>query len=453
MIGLTARATMRHRPVRPGTQTNASTRRTIGPVATVAARTAADEPSLFVRFAFYAFVFSIPIEYPDRAIPLEVHTITGSLFLLVALLQPRGCFRRPPATFWLFAAYLWAYIAIGTFSEHIGAVIKLFFNYLLALFLFWTGFNLMRRGATAWAALFSFVVGCAVVALLNVLGIATKVVETDDTVRRIVFGQDANLLGGNMALGLVMLMALAFRPGGARGWLRLAVAVPVAALIGKSLMLAGSRGAIAGVAAGLIAFMMQTRDTRAFLRNAAIVLVAAAGLGVAISRSDSLLKRYQRTVATGSMSGREQLYPEAWRMFLERPLFGWGPTDNMYELGMRTAGFTIGKHNADGVSAKPDKDTHNLVLDVLTSMGLLGGLPLFLCLAGCVWSAWQARHGPRGTVPFALAAVVLMLSMDANWGASKQGWIVLAYAAASGSNVRARRRAGARTQGSEGHQR
>jgi O-antigen ligase len=299
-------------------------------------------------------------------------------------------------------------------------------------FLFWVGGNLMRRQTVARAALWSWVIGCALVASLNVLGIATRVVETDQTIRRIVFGQDANLLGGNMALGLIALMALTFmgdtkllRP---RVILGAALAFPLA----KSLMLAGSRGAILAVATGVIAFTFQTTDIRSFVRNVVIALLAASALTVVIYRSDSMLKRYQKTLSTGSMSGREQIYPEAWQMFSERSLIGWGPIDSSYELGLRTAGFSIGKHNADGRTAKAEKDTHNLVLDVLTSVGLLGGAPLFLCLAVCLWGAWKARAGDHGTTPLALVTVVLVLSMDANWSASKQGWILLAYAAASG---------------------
>ena len=49
-----------------------------------------------------------------------------------------------------------------------------------------------------------------------------------------------------------------------------------------------------------------------------------------------------------------------------------------------------------------------------------------------MWGAWKARAGYHGTTPLALVTVVLVLSMDANWSASKQGWVLLAYAAASG---------------------
>jgi O-antigen ligase len=78
-----------------------------------------------------------------------------------------------------------------------------------------------------------------------------------------------------------------------------------------------------------------------------------------------------------------------------------------------------------------NRDTHNLVLDVLTSVGLVGALPLFVCIAACLISAWGARAGPAGTAPLVLAITVLALSMDTNWSASKQGWLVYAYSVAS----------------------
>ena len=147
------------------------------------------------------------------------------------------------------------------------------------------------------------------------------------------------------------------------------------------------------------------------------------------------MKRYEKTFETGSMSGREEIYPEAWRLFRERPLIGWGPIDTQYQLAMRTAGFTIGEHNADGLSASQSREMHNLLLEILASMGIVGGLPLLVCLAVSIAAAWNARAGPRGTAPFTLLAVALVLSMGINWSASKQLWFILAYATASGTAV------------------
>jgi O-antigen ligase len=376
-------------------------------------------------------MFSLPLEYPDRSIPLETHTITGALFLLVALGQPALCFRRPSFAFWCLAAYLWAYGSMGLFSDHRGEVAKLFANYLQVLLLFWVGTNLMRTQAMAEAALWSFVAGCTVVGLLNFLGIGSETVVSDLTSRQIVFGQDANRLGGNMGLALLTLMTLVFKPHLRLIRFETFLGIAMAFILAKSLMLAGSRGAVTAVAIGVVAYSLRASDVRSFSRQAGVTLLVVAALSLVIYRSDSMMKRYQRTLNEGSMSGREELYPEAWQMFRERPLLGWRPIDHNYELGLRTAGFELGEKNSDGRSLVLNRDTHNLVLDVLTSVGLVGGLPLFVCIAACLTSAWGARAGPAGTAPLVLAITVLALSMDTNWSASKQGWLVYAYSVAS----------------------
>ena len=53
-------------------------------------------------------------------------------------------------------------------------------------------------------------------------------------------------------------------------------------------------------------------------------------------------------------------------------------------------------------------------------------------------SSWAARAGPHGTAPFAIAVVVLCIAMNTNWSASKQGWLMFAYAAASRTRSRQR---------------
>jgi O-antigen ligase len=392
--------------------------------------------SPFLGWSFCALMFSLPLEYPDRSIPLETHTITGSLFLLVALGQPTLCFRRPTVAFWCLAAYLWAYGCISLFSEHPAEAAKLFANYLQAVLLFWVGTNLMRVHAMAEAALWSFVAGCAVIGLMNFFGIASQTVVSDLTSRQIVFGQDANRLGGNMGLGLLMLMTLVFKPHLSMVRFQTVLGTAVAFVLAKSLMLAGSRGAITAVGVGVLAYALRASDARSFSRQVGVMLLVVAALSLVIYRSDSMMKRYGRTLNEGSLSGREALYPEAWEMFRERPLLGWGPIDHNYELGLRTAGFELGEKNADGRSEVLNRDTHNLVLDVLTSVGLIGALPLFVCIAVCLISAWNARAGAAGTAPLVLSITMLALSMDTNWSASKQGWLIYAYAVASSRPLR-----------------
>ena len=56
--------------------------------------------------------------------------------------------------------------------------------------------------------------------------------------------------------------------------------------------------------------------------------------------------------------------PEAWNMFIQAPIMGWGPGNHIIELGSR-------------FGRKP-LDTHNGYLWVLTETGLAGQSPISL---------------------------------------------------------------------------
>jgi O-antigen ligase len=126
------------------------------------------------------------------------------------------------------------------------------------------------------------------------------------------------------------------------------------------------------------------------------------------------------------MSGRENIYPTAWGMFKEKPFIGWGPEDNKYELGRRL-------QIMNGVLVAPDgsKDTHNGLLEILTSTGLFGTVPLLICVILCLLAAWRARQGPQGALPIVMVITVILINMSGNWSASKLDWLMMACALAS----------------------
>jgi len=379
-----------------------------------------------VRWAFYLFVFSIPLEYPQRSIPLEVHTITGSLFLLAALLQPRLCFRRPPAAILWFASYLWIYAALNILSQHPADAWKLFFNYLEVALVLWAASNVLRFDNVAWKAFGGFIVGAVIIGVLQRSEIATSNVEG----RLVVFGQDPNMLGGNMAIGLLMLLGLAY--GRDRVPMRVQVVAGLAGLLLlRTLLYSGSRGAGVALAVGVVTFAFRGGNVRQIAKHVGIAVLAGTVLVAAAYRNQSLLKRYQYTVSEGDLSGREEIYPEALKMIKERPVFGWGPGEHLYELGRRTSGFQIGSRNADGVAVHLARDTHDVLLDILTSVGLVGGFPFFAAIAAGVSAAWRVRAGPRATLPLALLACELTIGLSLDVAASKQLWLILAYAIAS----------------------
>ena len=391
-----------------------------------------------VQGAFYAFMFSIPLEHPDRTIPLEVHTVTACVLLMVAALQPKACFRRPHAAFWWLAGFLWLYVARGLFSDHAAEAAKLLGNFVLVGFVFWVAQNLLEYDSVSRRALGSFAAGCAVIAVLQVLGIATStVIESTGGIRTTVFDQDENLLGANMALALIAVIGLGLqrhgrdRPTGRAAFVLLAGA-PVL-LLGDGLLMSGSRGAALAAFAGLLMLPLQHGRGLLMARRVAVGGSAALALAWFVVTATPLASRFTMAEA-GNLAGREHLYPEAWAMFLERPVLGWGPVDNAYELGMRTASFAIGGERDQQIR----KDPHDLLLDLLTETGIVGTVPALMCLLLCVAAAWRGRASPAGTVPLALMAASLVVSLDVNWLATKQLWLVCAYAVAAGRVARRR---------------
>ena len=100
--------------------------------------------------ALLLYVWLLPIEIPDRGgFPLEVHTVTGALLLLAALIQPGRAFARPPAALWWFAAYFYVFVCLGVVTEHVGQWLKDAFTFLQVLLLFWVTSTLLRDVALA----------------------------------------------------------------------------------------------------------------------------------------------------------------------------------------------------------------------------------------------------------------------------------------------------------------
>jgi len=193
------------------------------------------------------------------------------------------------------------------------------------------------------------------------------------------------------------------------------------ALLGFAVLETGSRGGLAALLAGVLLFALAADTLRSRLRNGAIAVLAISLLVAATLRLPMMKNRLEESMKTGDLAGREQLYPALWTMFLEKPVLGWGPVDNTYELAQRV-----------GQRDRPRRAAHNSVLELLTAIGLVGAIPFLLGAWFSVRSAWLARRGSHGVLPLALLGSLFVSNMSGDWIASKLLWVVLAYALASG---------------------
>jgi len=386
-----------------------------------------------VRGAFYVFVFSLLFEWPDRPIPMEIPTLIGFIYLAFTLLQPKVCYRRIPKELCFFAVYICYFALLCGFVKRQGDAIKLLTLMVQIFFLMWSGYNLMRYERIMKTALTTLVISCSAISVMQLLGVASTSMDVyGASSRTSVLGQNPNNMANNISLGLVALMGFAFGRNKTSPRAKY-VAAPPALIMAWAIFDTGSRGALLALAIGFAAFAIRGKTLWAKARSLIIVLAVLLGLVWAVLQTPLLASRYMRTIYENNMAGREKIFPAAWDMFKDKPLIGWGPTDNMYELEKRVRIIkdpTIYKRSA---SNKGAMDTHNMFLDVLTSTGLFGALPLFICVILCITAAWRAHRGSEGALPLAMVFTVMVINMSGNWIASKLDWLMMAYALASSS--------------------
>ena len=380
--------------------------------------------SCLARWAFYGFVFSLPFETADIGLPYELPKIIGGFLLLAAFFQPRVCLRRPPAAFWCFAGYLlvcgvWGFFWEAGYWEEVTQRLYTLFQLLV---LFWIAYNLLRYDRIAKNALLTLTVSCVMLSALQLSGLMSTVVDVGSGAERIsALGENPNRVAGLLALGLLTLIGLTYNLKNESRLQFLFIVWPVVTLLGITIVKTGSRGGLLALGAGLLIFIFRSSRTAwSRFRNALVVLIGLGFLGWVSYQSESTRTRFEETLETGSMARRELVYPTAWQMIQQKPFTGWGPVNNTYELGDRL------QHPDE-----PKTDTHNLFLYVLTATGVVGAIPFVIGIWLCLQTAWTARAGAHGILPFALAVALLTANMSGTWLHFKLHWLVLAYALAS----------------------
>jgi len=185
-------------------------------------------------------------------------------------------------------------------------------------------------------------------------------------------------VANGVSLNLLGLLALhAYRRGSVRGvkaWFLLA-SVPVAIL---ATMTRAVWLSFAGSALALV-FLSRNRT----LRRAALglVLVAVVGLAAVLSSSELSGVLSDRLEERGPVDYRAAVYTGGWKMFLERPLTGWGFHQMPAELPRYVSGYR-----------EKLLYPHNTYLELLVEHGVVG-LALYLWL---MWEMWRLR---RGAIP------------------------------------------------------
>ena len=380
--------------------------------------------SPIIRVAFYLFVLAIPFETAFMESASSIGTVpmmVGIAFVGTALLQPRICFKRPPAAIWCFAGYIVIYLILGMTQNliFVGSVVTRLLTLTQMLLLMWIAFNLFKYPEICKWALMSHVAACAVLSIFMLTGTAT--VDSGQG-RSTLFGDQANTLAGMLAFGLIAIVGLAY------GRFRIERHIVILAwmlfpLIGIALVMTGSRGRLIGLVFGIfLLVIMKDGDWRTKLKIGLAAALAIVFLILTALTNDAMRNRLERSFYEGDTAGRDEIMARAVDMFFEEPLLGWGPVRSRVELGSRV-----------GWS---QRDAHNLYLSVLIETGLLGAIPFFAGLLLVAREAWEGRVGREGALPLAILGCLLITNLSGTWHNRKLFWLILAYALASSWSVK-----------------
>lgn len=394
-------------------RTTRTVRETSTPIATRA--------HAITRWACYLYILTIPLEYPDRTLPFDLGTLVGAVFLLTTVFSPRVCFARISAPVGWYWAFLYVWVAAFALSggQYPDLVVQAFLRLLQLVLILWAMSNMMRDEPTMRSALLVLALSCVALAALQVTGVANAQADLGDGLRRAtVLGQNPNRTGRFLAGGALILIGLSYgrtRPALRPQWL----AWPLVALLAIAMVRGGSRGAMLSLAVGMFTFALAGGNLRSKLRNSIVALLVVGVLGWVAIQSPLMQKRFAQA-ESGNLAGREEIFPTAFEMFRERPVLGWGPMRTYFELASRLP-----------ESGHERRDTHNLVLELLTSTGAVGALLCLTALAMSILAAWQARRGAEAVLPLALMTSVVIGNMSGNFLAFKLYWVYQAYAIAS----------------------
>jgi O-antigen ligase len=216
-----------------------------------------------------------------------------------------------------------------------------------------------------------------------------------------------------MALVGAVPLLLMFVVSGRGLWQRAVGVAGVAACL-MGIVATHSRGGSIGLAVGVVAWALLARNKAMAM---AAVLVAAAGV---LALAPSSFWQRNNTIAgyqeDESVHGRIQAWHVAGRAFDEHPV-----------LGVGEQAFLKAWDNYAPLDAGPARYVaHNLFLECLAELGVVGLFGLLGFVGVSLWSAFRARNGPLGAEARALFAALIGYLVCQQFSGYSLSWFLYA---------------------------
>jgi O-antigen ligase len=192
-----------------------------------------------------------------------------------------------------------------------------------------------------------------------------------------ILGGGPNILGRFLGMLCLLMVAQSLRQSGGLRW-SVAWRIVVAAVALILLLQTGSRGAFTGLLVGLLALLVVRRMNVRLIGIGAIVILSFEYLFKALLNADTIESIDERwlvaTLEEGYLSARDLLFAEAYKLWLERPVFGGGLDSFEY--------YTFGL----------DRYPHNLVMQMAQEGGIVAVLLLLAWIVHVALTSWHGRN-------------------------------------------------------------
>lgn len=192
-----------------------------------------------------------------------------------------------------------------------------------------------------------------------------------------ILGGGPNVLGRFLGMLCLLMVAQSLRRGGGLHW-SAAWRIVAAAVALILLLQTGSRGAFTGFLVGLLALLIVRRMNVRLIGIGAIVILSFEYLFKVMLNADTITfiaeRWLERTLEEGYLSARDVLLEEAYRLWLERPVFGGGLDSFEY--------YTFGL----------DTYPHNLVMQMAQEGGIAAVVLLLAWIVHLILNSWHGRN-------------------------------------------------------------
>lgn len=369
-----------------------------------------------IHWFLYIYLFFIPFFSIAIREEFSLTKLTGYLFFISALIYPRVSFSRPPFVFYFFVFYGALNLVWLPFlpPENLLTASWFLITYVQLLIISWILISIFKAPAIALNGIKAVSYGTTFFAIITVFNIGgVQDVDSYKGLDRITgFGTNANEYGIIMACGtlanLCFLEAAVRRRNASVLWFLF-----TSGLLAKATIDSASRSALICLVFGFAAYLISlTKEKVRILIAFSMLILSFLLSSYFVLHNDTLLLRLTESALDRNIAGREFIFERAWDMFLERPLLGWGPGRHLSKLGY--------------AFEKEVRDTHNLILYLLTQSGIVG----FMIFATGVWiclrAAWKQRSDRLSNLPFVLIATLLVANSANTLFLDKMFWFILA---------------------------